>query len=79
MKILIRETKRLQALGEREAAKPYEEDIEVVVSALKVFGLRYNIASMQAMRADRYRKSSAAEMAFMEGDTLEEHAYVGNK
>ena len=50
----------------------------MIVSALKNFGKQYNIASMQAMRADRYRKSTKEEVAFMEGDDLDdEHLYGG--
>lgn len=45
-----------------------ESDVEVIISALKSFGQRYNIAGMQALRAERYRKSTLDEMKFMERD-----------
>jgi hypothetical protein len=42
-----------------------------------MFGKRYNIASMQALRAERYRRSTLDDMSFMEGDELDdEHVEV---
>ncbi|ORY34613.1 hypothetical protein BCR39DRAFT_513615 [Naematelia encephala] len=66
VKILIREVKRLQAIGDIAATEPLENDIDAVVSALKIFGQRYNIAQMQAVRADRYRKSNVEDLMAME-------------
>lgn len=65
-KILIREVKRLQALGDASGAALIEGDVEVIITALKAFGQRYNIAGMQAMRAERYRKSTLDEMKVLE-------------
>jgi hypothetical protein len=51
--------------------------VETVVQALRLFGRRYNIAWMQAMRAERYRRSTLDDMSFMEGDKLDdEHVQV---
>ena len=76
-KILIREAKRLQHVRDPVGAAALEQDVETVINALRVFGLRYNIASMQAMRADRFRKGTLDEYAFMEGDAFDESAQVG--
>jgi hypothetical protein len=80
-KILIREVKRLQAKGDNTGksswdsshryadetgAAEIELDVEVIIQALKLFGQRYNIAGVQALRAERYRKSTVEEMKFME-------------
>lgn len=47
-----------------------EGDVEVIIQALKSFGQRYNVAGMQALRAERYRKSTVDEMRFMERDDI---------
>lgn len=47
-------------------AAEIELDVEVIIQALKLFGQRYNIAGVQALRAERYRKSTVEEMKFME-------------
>ncbi|KAK4686784.1 hypothetical protein P7C73_g3328, partial [Tremellales sp. Uapishka_1] len=72
VKILIREAKRLQSLGDVLTAGPLEAEIETIVQALKIFGKRYGIASMQATRVERYRASTLEEMSFMEGDNFDE-------
>lgn len=54
----------------RVAADPIETKVEIVVQALKQVGLRYNIASMQALRADRYRKRAPQSEEYR-GWTLE--------
>ncbi|KAL7423900.1 hypothetical protein Q5752_001485 [Cryptotrichosporon argae] len=69
VKILIREAKRLQALGDAAAAGPIEAEIEVVVQALRQFGKRYQIATVQAHRMDEYRQRSADDMSRL--DTTE--------
>lgn len=43
-----------------------------MVKALQTMGKRYNVASMQALRADRYRKSTAQETDFLKGDDYED-------
>lgn len=53
-----------------------ETDVEVIISALKTFGQRHNIAGMQALRAERYRKSTLDEMRFMERDDVQEDNYI---
>jgi hypothetical protein len=73
--------KRLQAKGDNTGksswysshryadetgAAEIELDVEVIIQALKLFGQRYNIAGVQALRAERYRKSTVEEMKFME-------------
>ncbi len=55
-----------------------EADVDLIVHALKHFGSQYNIASMQALRADRYRKSTKEDVAFMEGDNLD-NAYMNTQ
>ncbi|WRT69797.1 uncharacterized protein IL334_006788 [Kwoniella shivajii] len=61
-KILIREMKRLQSLGDIDGANALEPDIQTLVTALREFGQRYTIGAMQAMRTERYRKSTKEEM-----------------
>ena len=56
------------ALGAAEI----ELDVEVIIQALKTFGQRYNIAGAQALRAERYRKSTVDEVRFMEREDVEE-------
>nr|XP_018260194.1 uncharacterized protein I303_07111 [Kwoniella dejecticola CBS 10117]OBR82352.1 hypothetical protein I303_07111 [Kwoniella dejecticola CBS 10117] len=64
-KILIREMKRLQSIGDVAGANELEPDISVLVTALKEFGTRYAIGTMQAMRTERYKKSTKEEMDFL--------------
>ncbi|WVF68407.1 hypothetical protein IAT40_003172 [Kwoniella sp. CBS 6097] len=81
-KILIREMKRLQAMGDTAGATSIEADIETLISALRQFGQRYTMGTMQAMRAERYKKSTMEQMAFMssvegeEGDDVPEEGEV---
>jgi hypothetical protein len=42
-----------------------EVDVEVVIHALKMFGARYSIASMQALRAEHYRRSTSDDIAML--------------
>ena len=53
-------------------AAEIELDVEVIIQALKTFGQRYNIAGAQALRAERYRKSTVDEVRFMEREDVEE-------
>lgn len=46
--------------------------METIVQALKIFGERYSIAGMQALRAERYRKSTLEDMSFMKDDNLDD-------
>ncbi|WVW86826.1 hypothetical protein I302_108881 [Kwoniella bestiolae CBS 10118] len=64
-KILIREMKRLQSLGDVSGANTLEPDIQVLVSALREFGQRYTIGTMQAMRTERYRQTTKEETSFL--------------
>lgn len=50
--------------------------MEVIISALKSFGQRYNIAGMQAQRAERYRKSTLDEMRFMEREEVHDETFI---
>ncbi|WVQ95964.1 hypothetical protein IAU59_003063 [Kwoniella sp. CBS 9459] len=81
-KILIREMKRLQAMGDVVGVTSIEADIETLISALRQFGQRYTMGTMQAMRAERYKKSTMEQMAFMssvegeEGDDVPEEGEV---
>lgn len=54
------------------AARPIEGEVDLVVQALKKVGLRYNVASMQALRADRYRKSTTHETDFLRKDEFDD-------
>ncbi|ODN84983.1 hypothetical protein L202_00828 [Cryptococcus amylolentus CBS 6039] len=67
-KILIRELKRLQSRSPPSAHQitVIESEVEVVVHALKHFGRRYG--SVQAIRTERYRESTAEEVEFMKED-----------
>lgn len=91
-KILIREVKRLQALGDLtgklyflivggiiliSAAAEIELDVEVIIQALKTFGQRYSIAGVQAQRAERYRQSTVDELKFMRHEEADEEEIVG--
>nr|XP_019009262.1 uncharacterized protein I206_05910 [Kwoniella pini CBS 10737]OCF48043.1 hypothetical protein I206_05910 [Kwoniella pini CBS 10737] len=69
-KILIREMKRLQSIGDITGANELEPDISVLVTALKEFGTRYTIGTMQAMRTERYKKSSKEEIDFLNKNEL---------
>ncbi|OCF34322.1 hypothetical protein I316_03836 [Kwoniella heveanensis BCC8398] len=74
-KILIREMKRLQAMGDTSGVASLEADIETLISALRQFGQRYTMGTMQAMRAERYKKSTMEQMAFMssvEGEEVDD-------
>ena len=53
-------------------AADIETDVETVVTALNNFGQSHNIASAQASRADRYRRSTMEDTAFLEGDALDD-------
>lgn len=53
-------------------AAEIEADVEIVIQALKMFGNRHSIAGMQALRAEKWRQSTADEMKSMEGDDVEE-------
>ena len=48
----------------------------MIISALKSFGQRYNIAGMQAQRAERYQKSTLDEMRFMERDEVHDETFI---
>jgi hypothetical protein len=78
LKILIREAKRLKALDRSAEAAPIEGEIETILKALQVFGQRYNLASMQAMRGERFHRASDAETAHMAaGDDEEDEELFG--
>ncbi|OCF77881.1 hypothetical protein I204_01884 [Kwoniella mangroviensis CBS 8886] len=64
-KILIREMKRLQSLGDVAGANSLEPDVQILVTALKEFGQRYTIGTMQAMRTERYSKTTKEETSFL--------------
>ncbi|WWC95459.1 hypothetical protein V866_002323 [Kwoniella sp. B9012] len=64
-KILIREMKRLQSLGDVTGANSLEPDVQILVTALREFGQRYTIGTMQAMRTERYRKTTEEETSFL--------------
>lgn len=49
-----------------------ESDIDSIVQALKVFGQKNFLSTRQAMRADRYRKWSLDDLAFLEDDAADE-------
>lgn len=66
--VLIREVKRLQALGDAAAAADVEADFSVVVEALKVYGKRHDIANIQVKRAEMMRQATLDDMEFMKGD-----------
>lgn len=61
-------------LGLTAAAGPLENEIEIIVQALQIFGKRYSIASFQAMRADKMRKATAEDTKFMENPAVEDEA-----
>ncbi|CAK9783250.1 hypothetical protein CC85DRAFT_281995 [Cutaneotrichosporon oleaginosum] len=66
--ILIREAKRLQALGDSVGAAEIEADFNIVVEALKVYGKRHDIAKIQVSRAESMREATLDDMEFMKGD-----------
>ncbi|ORX37628.1 hypothetical protein BD324DRAFT_622673 [Kockovaella imperatae] len=68
VKTLIREVKRLHGLNLPRRAAPLETEIEIIVSSMKTFGSRMNIASAQAERSERYRSSTREETKFLEDD-----------
>ncbi|WWD20388.1 hypothetical protein CI109_104864 [Kwoniella shandongensis] len=70
-KILIREMKRLHSIGDIIGAADIEVDIEVIVQALRAFGQRYAVGSLQATRADRYRQATTDEYNQMGKDQEE--------
>jgi hypothetical protein len=87
VKVLIREVKRLHSIDEHKgepcaqlaaakmlmtAAVPLENEIDVIVQALRNFGKRYSIASYQATRAEQFRQSTAEDTKFMENDDFED-------
>lgn len=76
VKILIREVKRLHTTGDKATAGPIEQDIGIVVQGLKIFGRSSDIASAQAVRVERYQKSTVEEMRFMEKREMDELAHV---
>jgi hypothetical protein len=76
---LIREVKRLQALGDHggtfhtcflECAND-QAPRKVIIQALKVFGTRHALAGVQAQRAERYRQSTVDELKFMGKENAE--------
>jgi hypothetical protein len=52
--------------ADQAGAAEIELDVEVIIQALKTFGQRYNIAGVQALRAERYRQSTVDEVRDME-------------
>lgn len=69
--ILIREVKRLQAMGNTAAAADVEVDFNIIVEALKVYGKRHDIAILQVRRAETMRQATLDDMEFMKGDGYE--------
>ena len=67
LKTLIRESKRLKAIGENVAADSLEEDMSTVVTALHNFGKQHDIATFQAKRAEELRRSKEADNAYIKG------------
>lgn len=65
-------TSHITQLTHNPAASVIESESETVIRGLQQFGSRYNLASMQAMRADRFRKATPQETAFMEGSDDED-------
>jgi hypothetical protein len=53
------------------AAQAVEYDVQSIVQGLRAFGWKYNLATMQAARADMLMKSTLEEMKFMEGDDID--------
>lgn len=54
------------------AAAPLENEIEIIVQALQIFGKRYDIASWQAKRMNQFRKATAEDTKFMETPGVED-------
>ncbi|WVN87511.1 uncharacterized protein L203_102693 [Cryptococcus depauperatus CBS 7841] len=67
-KILIRDMKRLQNLGDKDGAAAIEIDVEMIVQALREFG-RYNtVGQSQAMIAEKYRQSAWNDITFLKNN-----------
>ncbi|WWC92908.1 uncharacterized protein L201_007870 [Kwoniella dendrophila CBS 6074] len=64
-KILIREMKRLQSIGDYTNANDLEPEIQTLVNALKEFGQRYTIGKVQALRTERYHKTTPEENDYL--------------
>ncbi|WVR07980.1 hypothetical protein IAU60_005023 [Kwoniella sp. DSM 27419] len=71
-KILIREMKRLHLVGDHAGATVIEAEVQILIDALRDYGRRYTIATMQALRAERYKAATTEETAFLEGDDVED-------
>ena len=71
-KTLIREVKRLHAMGDKARAAPIEADVETIVSGFKMFGPKLNIATSQAEATERYRSSTDVDTQFLEDDDVDE-------
>ena len=87
-KILIREVKRLQSIGQMRgrskieapadcsAAQSLGADVEIILTGLRIHGQRNKLATMQAMRNERYKNATDADMSFMQDDKLDEEQHT---